>query len=85
MTKEEIGQVKIVKAIYVNNNWKVSVELNGDNYSMKLKGISTIKDIDLSGLIYDKLLEMDIIIISTSSVIISKPTLVDTTPKEKLK
>jgi len=80
MTVEEIEQSKIVKAIYINNKWKVSVFYNDNYYGFRVEGASEITDTDLSDLVYKELFNTDVIAVNEVVTLVENETIINTTP-----
>lgn len=83
LNREQIGSGRIKRALHINGKWKVSVLIEGQYYSFRIDGESSLKTSDLSDLIYKQLLLTDVKEDVTSLRVTDKEDIVDTTPTEK--
>ena len=84
MIKEEIASSKITKAIYINDKWKVTVKLNDGYYSFNIVASGDITDVELSDLIYNKLLSIDVYVIPVVVDVKENTKIIGTEPRELL-
>lgn len=82
ITKEQIGQSEIVKSIFINNKWKVSVIFNDDIYTFRIEADELVTDGALSDLIYKEMLLTDVKEALTPITVTEKETLNGSKPTE---
>jgi hypothetical protein len=73
MTKEEIEQSEIVKAIYINGKWKVGIKLEEHFYSFRIEGNSDMSKEDLLDNVFKNLLETE----KKQTVQVEQPVIMD--------
>ena len=84
MTKEQINQCKIVRCMFIADKWKVIVEHNGKTYGFRIDGLSTDTDAMITNAVYTQLSITEIQVDTIVTPVITKETLVNTTPIEKV-
>ncbi len=82
ITKEQIGRSEIVKSIFINNKWKVSVIFNDDIYTFRIEADELVTDGALSDLIYKEMLLTDVKEALTPITVTEKETLNGSKPTE---